>query len=715
MFGFEKVALTFSFSAVWFIIALLVLAGYTFYVYRYTVPPVRPLTKAALITLRFLALLSLLFFIFEPVLTLTKKNLLQPVHLFFVDNSRSVQIADGTNRKEKEEQFVEDALASGVSGNSEFYTFGTNINKSSSDSIKYLTLNDGSTNFSNIFSAIKKDNRNIASVAIVSDGVVTSGSKPLFDAEKLNIPIFTVGLGDTTIKKDVFVKNVLFNEFIYVKTPTTILSEISSHGFEGKQITASLYENDIPVEQKNITLSQEGFQSVSFDYLPRTGGEKKMSISVTTLPGEENKNNNKKLFYINVLDNKLKVLLLSGAPSQDLSFIRSSLKLDENISVSSITVFDQNKIIEIIDPSRAIDSSDIIFLIGFPSKQTPPSLIQKTIDAIAGKNKPFFFLLENSTDYALLNSFQKTLSFIPRQGIQKIYEVQPSIGAGDLDNPLLQNNSSNPADAWNNLPPVYQPSYDFKAKPGSDVLSNVKINNVPLNRPLIITQRISFSRSISVLAFDIWKWKLQTAQKNLNLFDSFILNSVKWLNTTNDQKKVRIATSKKLYSPGEPVEFTAQVYDESFNPISDSEIRIKIKGPDKSDILLNSLGGGLYEGSFNANFSGDFTFDGMAILKGKNLGADKGKFNIGEVDIEKIDDRMDYEFLNSLSKISGGSFYFAGNTADLFNRLETISENSSKEKLTLSEINLWSNQWLMIAAIFFFALEWFMRKRAGML
>ncbi|MBZ0201364.1 MAG: hypothetical protein K8H86_15960, partial [Ignavibacteriaceae bacterium] len=486
-------------------------------------------------------------------------------------------------------------------------------------------------------------------------------------------------------------------------------------GFEGKQVAAALYENDRLIEQKNVSLSKEGFQSIPFNYLPKTGGEKKMSINISALPGEENISNNKKVFYINVLDNKLKVLLLSGAPSEDLSFIRSSLKLDENISVSSVTVLNQNKIIEKINPTAAVDSADIIFLIGFPSKQTPQPLLQKTIEALTVRNKPFFFILENSTDYTLLNPFQKSLSFSVQQGISKNYEVQPFIGAGDVENPLLQNNSQNPADAWNNLPPVYQPSNDFKAKPGSDILSSVKINNIPLNRPLIITQRISRSRSITVLAFDIWKWKLQTAPKNLNLFDSFILNSVKWLNTANDQKQVRIITSKKLYSPGEPVEFTAQVYDESFNPVSDAELQLKINGPDKTDILLNSLGGGLYEGSFNTNLSGDYSFNGTATLSGKNLGVDKGRFNIGEVDIEKIDDRMDYEFLNSLSKLSGGNFYFADNSEDLFEKLKTISELSSKEKLTVSEINLWSNQWMMIAAIFFFAFEWFMRKRSGML
>lgn len=716
MFGFEKVDLTFSISAVWFVIAFLLLAGYTFYIYRYTVPKVRPVTRITLITLRVCALTAVLFFLFEPVLTLTEKTILEPVHLFFIDNSRSIQIDDGTDREIKVAQFTDDVTNSGVQTNSGFYIFGNNVENISNDSIRQIKFNEGSSNFSNIIALVKKDERNIASITIVSDGVVTSGAKPLYEAGKLNIPIFTIGVGDTTEKKDIRVRNVLYNEFIYAETPTTILAEISSKGFEGKQVIISLFENDIIVEQKYVFLSDEGFQSISFEYKPQNGGEKRMAVTVLPFSEEENIENNRKMFYVNVLNNKLKVLIISGAPSHDLSFILSSLQSNKNISVNTITVYGQNKILEGINTNTAIDSADILFLIGYPSKQTSRALLQKTIDAVSDKNKPFFFLIENSTDYELLSLFQNSLSFsIQQKNTAQIYEVQPIIKTNETDNPLLKNNDVNPIGAWNNLPPVFQPSYEFKVKPGSSILSNAKINNVPVNKPLILTRRITQSRSIAVLAFDIWKWKLQTSSKNLNLFDSFIQNSIQWLNAGKEEKQVIISTSKKLYSPGETVEFAAQVYDETFNPVSDAEVKININGADKSEILLSSRGSGLYEGSFNNNTPGDYSYQGSALLNSKNLGSDKGSFNLGAFDVEKIEDRMDYEFLNSLAEISGGKFYFAGQNENLFRQLKDISEHSSKEKLSLKELSLWANEWMMIAAIFFFSIEWFIRKRAGML
>jgi len=71
------------------------------------------------------------------------------------------------------------------------------------------------------------------------------------------------------------------------------------------------------------------------------------------------------------------------------------------------------------------------------------------------------------------------------------------------------------------------------------------MNNIPSKTPLIVSRKLGNKRSIAVLAKDIWKWKLQTATKNLDLFDRFINSSVKWLNTSEDQKQVNIKTSKK--------------------------------------------------------------------------------------------------------------------------------------------------------------------------
>ena len=181
--------------------------------------------------------------------------------------------------------------------------------------------------------------------------------------------------------------------------------------------------------------------------------------------------------------------------------------------------------------------------------------------------------------------------------------MQPfNFKSNESTNPLIQNSSKDIVSTWNNLPPIYQQGTDFKAKPESDVIAKVKINNVPQNNPLIVTRKFGSKKSIAVLAKNIWKWKLLTANQNLDLFDRFIINCVKWLNASDEQKQVRIKTSKKVYALGEDVEFSAQVYDQSFNPINDAEVNIKIKnGNLTEEINLTAVGNGLYEGTYQTN------------------------------------------------------------------------------------------------------------------
>jgi hypothetical protein len=294
--------------------------------------------------------------------------------------------------------------------------------------------------------------------------------------------------------------------------------------------------------------------------------------------------------------------------------------------------------------------------------------------------------------------------------------VQPEILLTEKNNPLLKHERPEVITNWNNLPPVLQPSINFTSKPGSKILSTIKLNNNAINIPLIVTRNFNGKRSVAVLAGDIWKWKLQTARKNLNLFDSFILNCVKWLNTTEEQDRISVKTSKRNYSPGEKIEFLARVSDESLNPVDDADIKVKISFSQNSyEVDMLNAGKGLYEGTLLLNETGDFVFEAEIMRDGILLGKDKGTFNVGEIEIELINPVMNYGLLNLLASETNGSYYTSANYEGLFNLLAEINKTTSKEKIVTSDVTLWSDEWLLVIVILLFSLEWFLRKRIGML
>jgi hypothetical protein len=73
------------------------------------------------------------------------------------------------------------------------------------------------------------------------------------------------------------------------------------------------------------------------------------------------------------------------------------------------------------------------------------------------------------------------------------------------------------------------------------------------------------------------------------------------------------------------------------------------------------------------------------------------------------------DFLKLLANSSGGNYYALENHKGLIEKLTRINQNSSNEKTTKNEYQLWSNKWILFFIIFLFAAEWLIRKRAGMI
>ena len=157
MFGFEKIDLSFSFNAVYFFIGLILIVAYSIYVYRFTLPPVSKFKKGILTFLRSLALILLLFIFFEPVLTLNKKQILTPSNYFFIDNSKSITIKDGTDRISNLSRVTEKLNSASINGEKYFYSFASDVHSINSDSLNKLNFNESSTDFSNIFSKINQN------------------------------------------------------------------------------------------------------------------------------------------------------------------------------------------------------------------------------------------------------------------------------------------------------------------------------------------------------------------------------------------------------------------------------------------------------------------------------------------------------------------------------------------------------------------------------
>jgi hypothetical protein len=213
----------------------------------------------------------------------------------------------------------------------------------------------------------------------------------------------------------------------------------------------------------------------------------------------------------------------------------------------------------------------------------------------------------------------------------------------------------------------------------------------------------------------------QTSQTTV--VDEFLSNAVRWLTTREDEKQVRVRTSKQLYSVVEPIEFMGQVYDDTYRPLDNARIEVSI-GPVSPtgrrqtsvlEIILDPLGSGQYEGSLEGLDEGDYRFNARVSIEGRQIASENGVFSVGGLHLEFIETKMNKPLLEQMASRTGGRYYDPTATGTLAKDIAALPTFQPREIVRSSEISLWNSHWMLILVITLFATEWFLRKRNGLL
>ena len=718
--------ITLDFTASAAIIVLL-LAGSVLlsaFIYRHTVPPVARSLRILLTALRAAALFLLLMFLFEPLLRLVFTTQRPAVLAILMDNSKSMGITDRVmSRRDELSRVLASRPLRDLEGESDSrpFTFGASVKPLASPRPDSLPLTDDATDLSAALHdiSVRKEETNIHAALLLTDGAYNLGQNPVYEAEHLGIPLYTIGIGDSAEQKDVLVSRIAANDLVYSDTRAPVDVEVKSSGYSGEHVDVTLSDGTRELDRKTITLGS-GTQdySVQLAYTPEGEGLKKYTVRTTTLPGELTVKNNQKSFFARILKSKLRVTILAGVPSPDLSIIKQTLREEKTFDVRSFAEKLSGGFYEGALPGQQLDSSDCIMLIGFPTATTGEPTLRLLTAAIAQHSTPVFFITGKSVEYARLQPFAGILPFTTfnTSKTEDYVFFQPS-DAQRL-NPVLAVPQSEGLGAWNQLPPIFRTQTSFRSKPEATVLGFARVQGILLKDPLILTRNVNRQKSLAVLGYGLWRWRLMTqgTPEAEQLLSAFLTNGIKWLTTHEDSRPVKVSTSKESYTQGEPVEFIGQVYDAAMQPVDNAQVRILVKQGDKEfESVMRPIGNGRYEGSIEGLGEGDYTFKGSALADGQQLGEDNGRFSVGELNLEFQYTRMNSQLLRQLAALTGGHYYQPEDLSTLVHDITAQPTFSSQESIRTSSLELWNWRYSLAVVIILFGLEWFLRKRGGML
>jgi hypothetical protein len=559
-------------------------------------------------------------------------------------------------------------------------------------------------------------NDNLRAVLVVSDGRHNSGRNPIFVSERYPVPILAAVVGDTTARRDLYVGSVVANELGYIDSELPVRSVVRSDGVEARAVAVSLVVDGEVVQTESIALRPGTDQTVDLSFTPTVPGLKRVSVVVSRIEDEVTYRNNVESVAIQVLDAKKRVLLVASSPSPDVSAMRQILEHDPNVDLS-VSIHRGGSLYYDRPLPDAATRFDLIVLVGYPGRRTPTDDVAALAQAV-GTDTGLLFILGRDTDLSKVNRYLGQLLPLQAATIRGEYlESNLAVTEVGRAHPVLESTGLSLSD-WDRLPPVMFNTSVWRLAPDARVLASARIRSVNLPDPLIAVRQRSTARAAVVMAAGTWRWK--NLPEDLDAYDrvweDMVANLVVWLTADNDDRRVRVRPASTSFAASDRISFAGQVYDESLQPVSDAAVEISVVAPDgnRFPFAMDAAGNGRYTLDTDALPGGSYTYRATASRNGVEIGADDGSFVVGDLSVEFKETRADPVLMRQLAQRSAGRELAQADFANLNGIIAEIGGFEPRIETTTRESELWRRYIFLAIAVLLLTLEWFLRKRNGL-
>ncbi len=642
--------------------------------------------------LRFLLVFFLSFLLLGPHLRFSTFVKEKPKVAIAIDNSESLPLITPTPTLQKHLEGLQKIARLDY----EFTFFDLN---SPIENLKSIEFQNKSTNLTAQLSNIasRYENQNLCAVVLYSDGIVNRGMSPLFFS--FTKPIYTIGVGDTTRRKDIAIKSLISNKIAYQGNLFPISAEILQEGFDKQTVNMTLKSEQGIVARKTISLN-EPLLNVDFLVEAQTQGTQSYTLSIEPLKGEFSTKNNSKTIFIEILKSKQKILLLGAAVHPDIKAIKAAIETNQNYEL--VTYLPQLDAANQLDKPDFNEVFDLVICHQLPSSNSASNaLMQKFLSM----KVPICFILGSQTDYAAFNKLNLPIGF--KESTFRPDRVFAALNTSFQSFTL----EDNWAAAVSGFPPIVTNFGGASAKVPLQVLIKQKIGNLTTDLPLLAVE--PQSKMGFFLAEGLWQWRLENfrVHNNHEVFDKIISKMVLYLASKEDKRKFRVYPTSNEMSDSEPVLMITEVYNDSYEKIYGQNIELSItdsKSFNRSFSYTNQQGSKFEVGSLP---SGIYRYQAKTMLNDK-MEVFEGKFSIIPTQMEDIVTQADFNMLRELSNKTGGKFFYADDIEKLYQELlkTQFKTKIHTEQKTDYVINIW---WIMLALTLFASAEWAVRKNQG--
>lgn len=683
-------------------LALLIAAGIALalWYYRDPVPPVSSGLRWLLTFLRASAITLLFLALAEPIL----KIVLTTTHAWRVavllDTSSSMDQAADPARKSDALAALEAARKS-LGGRGLYRAFGDRLHPLVNGTPAF---DSPATDISSALNGMAKD-RDIAACVLISDGRWNRGEDPSNLELPEGLPVYTVLSGSVPVTPDIVLRRVSASPVGHDGKSLPVEITISASGKAPGSIPVEILEKGRILAAGKVALQGSAAAGITLQLPLKGPGGHTYTVRVSPAFSERTENNARS-FGVRVLKSSFAVLMLAPTPSPDFAFIRRAAESDSEFTVRAIAG-------PLTGGSGAFPDDltrfDAVIIVDGGGIVLTPERARMLVPWLAG-GKGLWVV--GSTPLSPGSPLEAVLPLAYDRG-KGLVAIPMGLSLTEAGRSHFLTTGSIGPDDWAVLPPISSLTPTKSVSSGQVlVTAAIGVKQSPPS-PAIAAGAHVRGKVLEMPFSGVWRWRLmmEGAGKGGALFDTFVRGAIRWLASETEMSPLTVVTDAESYMGGQEVRFEGRVFDTVFMPVPGAEVSLTLDNDTARKVILEEKQPGVYEGAAQTASPGGHSWSANAFVGGKQYATASGKFTVDTFSLEMLDSSPDPETLGAIAHRSGGLAVTSAGVDSVLSKLKPRMVTEREE----AEHHPTLSPFLPALVILLLAVEWFIRKRRGMI
>jgi len=571
--------------------------------------------------------------------------------------------------------------------------------------------------------ARRLEGENLTAVVLLSDGVDTE--EELVRRAVPGIPVFAVGLGDTTAPEDVRIKDVDYNSVVRVPSRTTIKATVAYTGNQPRRVKLLLSEGERRVFEKDTLLTPDGPELVQEIPVRFTEpGRREFALSVEVDGHDAEPENNRRDIVIEGEKAKAKIIIADLHPEWEMHFLTDYLRRDQTFDFDVLA-----------PPGRPATGGEHVmkdddFVAGLPECDavvlgavTDEFLTDRVTDAIARfvreRGGGLLVLPGQGSLFEHARAWERLAAILPVRGSApfrfNLQYTSVAPGTQAAGNPITADLLPLFSQTeWQERSPLLGYYGAVAPVATGDVLLAVRGRSLPA----LAYQSAGKGRVAVVSAGPLWRWKF-LSEKN-TVYDEVMSRLLDVLSRGEETDRFVLTAKKNVFDAGESPAIFAEIFNEKMQPVTGAPVRLEIVRveDDGSETPLSQVAMARentettrFRSDLPALVPGRYTIRGQADLPDRAITSRPLEIRVSKTSVEFQRVHQDRDALVSIARRSGGAYVPLADVSALPERLPLPSRATQ----TVSEVTVRTSLVLFLVILALLSAEWLIRKRAGMI